>query len=72
MAVVALRGVRVSQLRYLAMERFKIAIADLFVTMAALVHDMQPEIGSIGAGDTVGRMAFAAHGQALAGAREPR
>ena len=47
------------------MEGFEVGLGDLLVTAAALVHDVQAEIGEVGALDAVGRMAVVADRERL-------
>src|ERR1039457_687997 len=65
--VVAFRGLQVTQLGDLPVERLEVGVRDLLVAASALVHNVQTEIGEIGALDAVGRMAIGANGQLLAG-----
>ena len=64
-AVVALGGLQISELGDFAVVRLEIARGDGLVAAAALIHDVQPEIGQVGALDAVRGVAVAAHRQRL-------
>ena len=64
-AIVALGGLQISELRDFAVVRLEIARGDGLVAAAALIHDVQPEIGQVGALDAVRRVAVAAHRKRL-------
>ena len=65
--VVALGGFHVTQLGDLAVVRVEVGFGDGLMTPAALVHDVEAEVGEIGAPDGVRGVAIAAHRQLLGG-----
>src|SRR5512133_114418 len=67
MAVITLRGFRVSALRDSAMIRVELGSGAFLVGPAALCHDVELKALGVGALYRMGTVAIAAHGQGLVG-----
>ena len=64
-AIVALGGLQISELGDFAVVCLEVALRDGLVAAAALIHNVQPEIGQVGALDAVRGVAVAAHRKRL-------
>ena len=63
MAVIAFRRLGVTQLRDFSVVRVKIRFGDLFVTSAALRHDIELESFDIGSPNRMSGVTIVAHGK---------